>query len=129
IPLDRRKNLHALVCFPISERFDLMPMFNHMGQATFRELDAGVNARYIILDRYGLRRALLFGPHVRARDAGYLFAGFQYDDWTFGASYDINTSDLVPASRNRGAIEFTLIRIWKKRPSVPVHFKACPSQI
>jgi hypothetical protein len=41
-------------------------------------------------------------------------------------SYDINFSDLVPASRNRGGIEFTAVHIFRKRPMVPARFKACP---
>jgi hypothetical protein len=53
----------------------------------------------------------------------------EYDDWTFGLSYDVNTSDLVPASRNRGGIEFAVVRILRKRPAVPAMFKACPDQI
>ena len=129
VPLDRRDNFHMLLSFPVGEKMDVIPMMNYMKQGTFREMDVGANLRYILLQRYGLKRSVLFGPHLRAADAGYIFAGFEYDDWTFGASYDINTSDLVPASRNRGAVEFTVVRIWKKRPPVPVRFKACPSQL
>lgn len=127
--LDMRSSAHAMVQFPISGKLDLLPMVQFMTQGEFQELDLGSNLRYILLDRYGLRRAVLVGAHYRAADAGYLYAGLEYDDWTFGLSYDINTSDLVPASRNRGAIELTAIRILRKRPAIPVHFKACPTQI
>ncbi len=129
VSLDRRGSFHMLLSIPLNAKLDLMPMMSHQKQGTLKELDMGANLRYILLDRYGLKRAVLFGPHLRAADAGYLFAGFEYDDWSLGVSYDINTSDLVPASRNKGAIEFTLVRIWKKRPAVPVRFKACPSQL
>jgi type IX secretion system PorP/SprF family membrane protein len=129
VPLDRRSTFHVLTQFPIHERFDLLPMAQFMTQGKFRELILGSNLRYILLDRYGLNRAVQFGLHWRADDAGYLYAGVEYDDWTFGVSYDINTSDLVPASRNRGGIEFAVVRIFKKRPAVPVRFKACPDQI
>lgn len=127
--LDVRLSTHAMVQFPITEKLDLLPMVQFMSQGEFRELDLGSNLRYILLDRYGLNRAVLAGVHVRASDAGYLYAGLEHDDWTFGVSYDINTSDLVPASRNRGAVELTAIRILRKRPALPVHFKACPVQI
>jgi type IX secretion system PorP/SprF family membrane protein len=129
VPLDRRSTFHVITQFPIHERFDLLPMVQYMTQGKFRELDLGTNLRYILLDRYGLNRAVQFGIHWRADDAGYLYAGLEYDDWTFGVSYDINTSDLVPASRNRGGIEFAVVRIFKQRPAVPVRFKACPDQI
>lgn len=129
IPLDRRGDVHAMASMKIHDDWDVLPVMRWMAQGTFREFDLGANARYILLERYGLRRALLAGMHMRARDAGFIFAGLERDDWTFGMSYDINTSDLVPASRYRGAIEFTAIRIWKKRPPVPVRFKACPEQL
>lgn len=128
-PLDRRTTVHILTGFPISPQMDLRPMVQYMGQGTYEEIDLGGNLRYILLDKYGLERAVLLGFHYRAADAGYLYAGLEYDDWTFGLSYDINTSDLVPASRNRGGIELTAVRIFRKRPAVPVRFKACPDQL
>jgi len=127
--LDMRTSTHVMVQFPIANKLDLLPMMQFMSQGEFQELAIGSNLRYILLQRFGLQRAVVFGAHYRAADAGYLHAGLEYDDWTFGLSYDINTSDLVPASRNRGAIELTAIRILKKRPAIPARFKACPAQI
>lgn len=127
--LDMRTSTHVMVQFPIATKIDLLPMVQFMAQGEFQELDIGSNLRYILLQRFGLQRAVILGAHYRAADAGYLHAGLEYDDWTFGLSYDINTSDLVPASRNRGAIELTAIRILKKRPAIPARFKACPAQI
>jgi len=129
VPLDGRSAIHVITRFPVSDELDLLPMGQYMKQGKFNELDLGANLRYILLERYGLQRAVQAGLHFRAADAGYLYAGFDYDDWTFGVSYDINTSDLVPASRNRGAIEFALVRIFKKRPAIPVRFKTCPDQL
>lgn len=128
-PLDMRKTSNLLVQFPISTRFDLRPSAQHMGQGTFNEWTFGANLRYILLEKFGLERAVLLGLHGRAADAGFVHAGVQYDDWTVGVSYDINTSDLVPASRNRGGIEFAVIRILRKRPLLPVRYKACPDQL
>ncbi len=128
-PLDTRVAFHALTQFPVHAKWDVLPMVQYMTQGPFRELDLGANARYILLDRFGLNRALQLGLHWRADDAGYVYAGVEYDDWTFGLSYDINTSDLVAASRNRGGIEFAVVRIFRQRPAVPVMFKACPEQM
>jgi len=36
---------------------------------------------------------------------------------------------LEPASRNRGGFEVTAIKVFRKRPPVPVRFKACPDQM
>jgi type IX secretion system PorP/SprF family membrane protein len=129
VPLDRRTSFHVITQFPIAATLDLLPMAFYMKQGTFTELDLGANLRHIMLDRYGLLRAVQFGLHYRAADAGYAYAGLEYDDWTFGISYDLNVSDLVPASRNRGAIEFSAIRIFRKRPAVPAKFRACPDQL
>lgn len=129
VPLDMRSAFHAITRFPVTDELDILPMGQFMKQGEFNELDLGANVRYILLERYGLQRAVQAGLHFRAADAGYIYAGFDHDDWTFGVSYDINTSDLVPASRNRGAIEFAVVRIFRKRPVVPARFKACPDQL
>jgi type IX secretion system PorP/SprF family membrane protein len=125
-PLDLRTTFHVLTQFPVSEKVDVLPMFQYMGQGPFSELDLGGIVRYILKDRYGVLRAVQGGFFYRAADAGYVHAGLEHDDWTFGVSYDINFSDLVPASRNRGGIEFTAVHIFRKRPMVPARFKACP---
>lgn len=128
-PLDVRTSIHALAQFPVAKKFDVLPMLQFMAQGKFNEVDLGANVRYILNDRFGLNRAVQLGLHFRAGDAGYVYGGVEYDDWTVGLSYDINTSDLVPASRNRGGIELTVIRIFRKHPPLPVRFKACPSQL
>ena len=128
-PLDQRHTLHLISSFPIADMLDLRPMVQFMTQGTFKELDLGADVRYILLERYGTKRALIAGLFYRALDAGYIHVGLEYDEWTAGVSYDLNTSELVPASRNRGGIEFTVIRILRKRQPLPVHFKACPEQL
>lgn len=128
-PLDMRGVVHAGGQFPVGERVDLMPRLQWQSQGQFRELDLGAALRYIMLDQWGLVRALQGGLFMRAKDAGYLYAGLEHDDWTIGISYDINLSRLEPASRNRGGIEVTAIRVFRKRPPVPVRYKACPDQL
>ena len=125
-PLDRRTTFHILTQFPVSEKVDVLPMFQYMRQGPFSKLDLGGTVRYIMKDRYGVLRAVQGGLFYRASDAGYVYAGLERDDWTFGVSYDINFSDLVPASRNRGGIEFTAVHVFRKRAAVPARFKACP---
>ncbi|MFT3886000.1 MAG: PorP/SprF family type IX secretion system membrane protein [Flavobacteriales bacterium] len=127
--LDQRAMFHVTTQFPVSGKVDVLPMARYMAQGTFRELDLGGTARYILLDRYGVVQAVQAGLFWRAADAGYLYAGLEYADWTLGVSYDINLSRLEPASRNRGGIEVTAVRVFRKKPVVPVRFKACPDQI
>lgn len=128
-PLDRRGVFNVITSFPVSTKVDVLPMVQYMGQGTFHELDLGGSVRYILLDRFTYWRTLMAGMYWRASDAGYVFAGSEYDDWTVGISYDVNFSDLVPASRNRGGIELTAVRVFRKKPPVPCRYKACPTQL
>ncbi|MBL7964832.1 MAG: PorP/SprF family type IX secretion system membrane protein [Flavobacteriales bacterium] len=127
-PLDRRGVFHFTSSFPIGEKTDLLPMAQFMAQGTYRELNLGGAVRFIRFDRYGARRALRLGGFYRAADAGYLYGGLEYDAWDIGISYDINVSDLVPASRYRGAWEITAVYIFG-RPMLIPRFKACPEQL
>lgn len=128
VPLDMRTALHVLTRFPVSEKVDVLHMVQYMAQGKFREFILGGQVRMVQFEKYGLRRAVRLGGFYRAADAGYLFGGFEYDAWDFGISYDINLSDLVPASRNRGGIELTAIWILRKQPPLP-RYKACPDQL
>ncbi|MEZ4756763.1 MAG: PorP/SprF family type IX secretion system membrane protein [Flavobacteriales bacterium] len=127
-PLDRRLDVHLLTSFPAGERLDVLPVARYMRQGTFHELDLGADMRHTLLHRYGLHRAVRFGLYLRARDAGYAHAALEFDDWTFGLSYDVNTSRLVPASRNRGGVELSAIYILRRKAAIPVRYGACPDQ-
>lgn len=128
VPLDMRSTFHVLTRFPAGEKVDVLPMVQYMTQGKFREFILGGQARIIQFEKYGLRRALRLGLYYRAADAGTIFAGFDYDAWDFGISYDINLSDLVPASHSRGGLELTAIWIMRKNPPLP-RYKACPEMM
>ncbi|MGV9011838.1 MAG: PorP/SprF family type IX secretion system membrane protein [Flavobacteriales bacterium] len=128
-PLDLRSLFHAGAQISVSEKVDVLPKLQWQAQGKFRELDLGGTVRYIMLDRWGLLRAVQGGLFMRAKDAGYVYAGLEHDDWTFGLSYDINMSRLEPASRNRGGVEVTAVKVFRRKPAVPVRFKACPTQM
>ncbi len=66
---------------------------------------------------------------MRAKDAGFVVGGIKYDAWNVGVSYDINTSNLRPASNGRGGFEFSVIYILN-HPSIIVRPpKVCPDYI
>jgi type IX secretion system PorP/SprF family membrane protein len=127
-PLDRRLDLHVLTAFTAGSSLDLLPSLRYLHQGTFREFDIGADVRHTLLHRHGLHRALRVGLYLRARDAGYAHAALEYDDWTVGLSYDLNTSRLVPASRNRGGVELSAIYILRRRPAIPTRYISCPDQ-
>jgi type IX secretion system PorP/SprF family membrane protein len=54
-----------------------------------------------------------FGSWYRFGDAIIPYVGLEFGEWHFGASYDVNTSTLKPASNSRGGVEVSLIYIKK----------------
>jgi type IX secretion system PorP/SprF family membrane protein len=54
-----------------------------------------------------------FGSWYRFSDAIIPYIGLEFGEWHLGASYDVNTSTLKPASNSRGGIELSLIYIKK----------------
>jgi type IX secretion system PorP/SprF family membrane protein len=57
--------------------------------------------------------SLYAGAWLRLGDAFIPYVGLEYGSVRFGATYDINTSDLKAASQSRGGIELSLIYIAK----------------
>jgi type IX secretion system PorP/SprF family membrane protein len=53
------------------------------------------------------------GTWYRFNDALIPYVGLEFGEWHFGASYDVNTSSLKPASNSRGGVEISLIYIKK----------------
>ena len=53
------------------------------------------------------------GTWYRFGDALIPYLGLEFGEWHFGASYDVNTSSLKPASNSRGGVEISLIYIKK----------------
>ena len=54
---------------------DILPQLQWQAQGKFRELNIGGAVRYIMLDRWSLLRTVQAGLFMRAKDAGYLYAG------------------------------------------------------
>jgi type IX secretion system PorP/SprF family membrane protein len=127
-PLDMRFVVHAIVHRPMNELWDIQPMFQYMQQGKFTEFDIGASVRRVLYDQYGFVQAVRAGLYYRSKDAGYIFAGLDQGDWQFGLSYDINLSQLVPASRNRGGLEMSAVYIIRKRP-IPKKYRVCPIDI
>ncbi|MBD0284473.1 MAG: PorP/SprF family type IX secretion system membrane protein [Flavisolibacter sp.] len=68
---------------------------------------------------------LYLGAWYRLGDAVIPYIGLEFGDFHIGATYDVNTSGLKPASNMRGGAEFSLIYI--KQPSDPNHKRlSCP---
>ena len=128
VTLDTRLVIHGLLNRPINAFWDIQPMFQFQSQGKFREFNIGGAVRRILYDEFGYVQAIRAGLYYRSADAGYIFVGLDQGDWQFGLSYDVNLSDLVPASNNRGGLEMTVIRIFRTRTR-PQKYRVCPSDI
>lgn len=126
---DRRISVHGRGQFKIAMDWDIIPSFSFNFQGKYTELVFGSEARYILKEQKGEYRALYFGAFYRNRDASFLSVGMDYQNWFAGISYDINLSKLVPASRIRGGIEFTLQYILKQFKPKKVNHRICPVYI
>ncbi len=129
IKLDRRVALFGSAQIPIAEKIDVLPAIHVMSQGKYKEYIAGSNLRYVLQNEFWKYRAIYAGAFLRARDAGYIVVGMEYNDLNVGVSYDINTSGLRPASNGRGGLELSLIYIFRKFEQFKTRHKACPTYI
>ncbi len=129
INLDSRLNVHARHRRPVHKQVDIEPALLLMRQGSYREYGLGLNGYYIMEENGGLFRSVYAGVFVRARDAGYVVAGMEYDSWNAAVSYDFNTSNLRPASNGRGGFEFSIVYILR-RPDLRLNLpKSCPDYL
>lgn len=129
VKLDRRFLFHANAEWKVSEKINVLPSLLFMRQGKYSEFNFGGSAKYILTDFIGLYRTVWLGVFYRNKDAGFLTAGMDYDNWKVGISYDINTSSLVPASRRRGGLELAVIYIINKTPFKRIQHRICPDYI
>ncbi len=119
-----RYTIHGGVRINVSETFNVVPNALWMQQGTAKETMLGV---------YGELKAnentdVLFGANYRFNDAVAPFVGVTYNNFTFGLSYDVNTTSLGQYATGTSANSFELSMsyiIKKKRTFDPGYFK-CP---
>ncbi len=129
IQRDRRITFFGNGRYPLSEKVKLQPAVFLGMQGTYHEFIFGTRGEYVLKDGLWRDRSLFAGVFYRTRDAGYLTVGMNYDQWRVGLSYDINVSQLQPASNNRGGFEISVRYIMRQleRPDEP--HKTCPTFI
>lgn len=129
IPRDIRTNIFGQGQFKVHFDWDVLPEVQLSIQGKYFELMLGGRAKYILKDRLGEYLAIYFGAYYRNQDAAVISIGTDYQNWFAGLSYDLNFSKLVPASRVRGGIEFSLRYIlFHLKPKKVVH-RICPDYI
>lgn len=100
-------------------RFGIEPKLLFQTQARAMELVGGLLFDIKIVNK----ASLYLGGDLRADgsvdggigiDAGNAIIGLRIDDWDVGFSYDFNISDLSNATGGRGAIEFSLLKMFRR---------------
>ncbi len=128
IQLDRRYNFELGVEYRVAPKWSVLPKVLMSFQGKYAEYLIGSMVKYDFISEPFNEWKLLAGAWGRTSDAGNLFAGLMYNNWTFGVSYDINLSNLQPASQYQGGLELSVIYIWKKLP-LRQKFKICPKYL
>ncbi|MBK9336846.1 MAG: PorP/SprF family type IX secretion system membrane protein [Lewinellaceae bacterium] len=125
VRLAARKAVYGTGLAQVSDKFDLLGQVLYQEQGAYRELLYGIGGRLLLNDRPYNELALQVGVSFRHRytDAFIWNMEVHWRTWTLGFSYDLNLSDFVVATDNRGGPEVSLIyRLYKIKPVV----KQCP---
>ncbi len=129
IPREIRTTFFIRGIYKLNSDLDLVPGFNLSLQGKYREFIIGSSVKYTLINRLGEYRAIYAGLWWRNKDAAFITVGMDYQSWWVGMSYDFNFSKLVPASKARGGIEFSVRYILHRfKPSKNSH-RICPDYI
>ena len=115
-PLLRRYVGHLGGEIAMNEHLSLLPAAAAYFQGPSTDINIGTNLRYTSGDQNDLALRIGAWAHVTAKENnGYSLEAFtitamlEMQSWMLGLSYDINTSQLIPASNSRGAFEASFI--------------------
>lgn len=115
---------------PLSKQLSILPGAMYWRQGPSQQIEAGFNVRYSNKDwnevvlRAGVWDRLPGGKNIAiSQDALILFGGLDFENWSFGVSYDLNMSELRTVSNSRGGYELSIIYTQKQRRRLGV---ACP---
>lgn len=106
--LDRRLVLYGISAFAITRKLDLGLSGSFQFQGPFEEFIVGVNARRYFKEQKALSLGLAY--RIGDNDAiAFPVITLDISNFSFGFSYDWNTSDFDVATNNFGGPEFSVI--------------------
>lgn len=126
---DIRMNISARYQRKIDVDWDILPSLQFNTQGKYKELIFGAQAKYYLQNRNGFYKALYGGLYLRNRDAFYLVLGMDWQNIWAGVSYDINVSQLIPASNARGGLELSFRYIITRFKPKNIQHRVCPDFI
>lgn len=108
----RQYNLVVEVPHHLNAKVELIPYLFYARQSQ------AVNCQIGSRIGYGFKegKKLYLGAGLRTKDAVMLYTGFALQDVLFGISYDVNNSQLSPATKGCGGWELSLVIQFGKRP-------------
>ncbi|HXH18050.1 MAG TPA: PorP/SprF family type IX secretion system membrane protein [Chitinophagales bacterium] len=109
--LHLRELAHAGLNIRANEHFYITPNFLFMHQNKAKEVNLGSAAEYHFKDTHNT--ILSLGGWYRLDDAPIVSASLEHRSIRIGVAYDVNTSELQPASSHRGAFEISILYIGK----------------
>lgn len=124
IQLDPKFNTYLSFSYPLTMQLNLTGEYLFEKQGTYKENVFGARAAYSLVSTE--QQAISAGFYLRAKDAIIMRLGYDYKNWQFGMSYDINTSAFNIATNRRGAIEFGIICIIQKPKIFIPKQRPCP---
>ncbi len=122
--IDKKVSNYFMLQYPLTQKLYLLPEVLLSFQGKYKEIVPGVQLSYLLDnldDIYGR-----VGLYFRTRDALICRMGMDYQNTSFGMSYDINTSKFVAATNSRGGFELYIIHILKTRKQYLIKRKTCP---
>jgi len=117
VQLDGKVAIHGGGEFMFNRNVGLVPGFVAFFQGPSMQVNAGTSVKFIVGKQAFNYQAFLFGLWARvskdfnsgmAMDALIFSTRFDYNNFTFGFSYDANVSNLRPASNGNGGFELAI---------------------
>jgi hypothetical protein len=103
--------------------WSLLPTFLFMLQANAQQYNVGLGVNYQATENIGI----FGGGFYRVKDAAILNLGVDIYNARIGLSYDINHSDLRGASKAQGAMEVSVVYIFKRQRDQSIQYPMyCP---
>lgn len=112
-----------------NEFFQLKSSVFFLNQGPHNEILVGAEFHYVLAELFNIKREFWTGLFYRNQDAIFISSGIAYDAWNIGISYDINLSELIPASRRRGGFEIALGYVFKRKVKMESPILICPDYL
>tara|TARA_B100002003_G_scaffold232880_1_gene245173 strand:+ start:2556 stop:3503 length:948 start_codon:yes stop_codon:yes gene_type:complete len=127
IRLNQKYNYYLRSFFQLNHSLIISPSLLYSEQGKSNEFIFGSTIKHE-LSTYNTK--LIGEVFYRWKDAIIPSLGLNYQHITAIISYDINTSDLVTASKHKGGFEFSVIYMWNRKQKQEIKIKKyCPKYL